>query len=105
MVIAKPSANSQWRLEFACLDSSPPSASAGPLKCIVNDDSLAINSEWSKSKSTGASHIKRYIIEKRQQGSTKCSKVCKASFTKVNILLKSLASALELSQRMNTADG
>jgi len=61
--------------EFTCLDSSPPSAPTGPLKYTINDDSYTINLEWAKSKSTGGSNIKRYIIEKRQQGSTEWSKV------------------------------
>lgn len=56
--------------EFVCLDASPPSHPAGPLKYSVSEDQFTINLEWAAPKSTGGSHIKRYIVERKQLGSS-----------------------------------
>ena len=62
--------------EFTCLDSGAPSAPAGPLRCSVSEDQVTVGLEWQAPKTTGGSHIKRYIVERKLLGTHDWTKVC-----------------------------
>jgi titin len=58
-----------------------PSQPIGPLKYTITEDNTVITLNWSPPKSNGGSKIKRYIVEKKQLGTSMSSEWFKIGFT------------------------